>query len=298
MVTNNSAGKTQPHYIKAGNFPGLYRHSLSGRYYGAKKLRGKRRECSLRTTDRKIAERRLREWIRNLQIVHQGLEKTTLREVIEKFVAVNQGKSAKTRATNASIIRQMERSFPCAMEVEVRQVRSSHLEEWLAIHEKRLKNTSYNRYTGFLNALLDIGVRDGIIAESPFANVRTKWKKPQEPVRLVPTVEQFRAIVESVRSQRLTDHASQSADFIQFLGLAGVGQAEAASVTWADVDWKRERISVRRHKTGARFYLPIYRQNNLQNGVELRTGRRQSNRCFVYAAADTETSLVRTATAL
>lgn len=87
----------------------------------------------MQTTDRKIAERRLREWMKNLQIVHQELERSTLRQLLEKFVAVNQGKSAKTRATNASIIRQMERTFPCAMEVEVRHIRSSHLEEWLAV---------------------------------------------------------------------------------------------------------------------------------------------------------------------
>lgn len=258
MVNDISAGKAQAHYVKVGNFPGLYRHTTSGRYYGAKKLRGKRKECSLRTTDRKIAERRLREWMRTLLLVHHELERTTLRELIKKFVAVHQGKSAKTRATNASIIRQMERGFPCGMDIEVRQIRSSHLDEWLAFKEKQLKNTSYNRYAGFLHALFDIAVRDGIVAESPFTSVRTKWKKPQAPLRLVPTAEQFRAIVENIRSQRFTDHAGESADFVEFLGLAGVGQAEAASVTWADVDWKRQRISMRRHKTGVRFYVPIY----------------------------------------
>jgi hypothetical protein len=77
----------------------------SCRYYGFKKLHGKCRECSLRTTDRKIAERRLREWIGNLQRVDRERERTTLRELVERFVAVSQGRSIKTQKTNRSIIR-------------------------------------------------------------------------------------------------------------------------------------------------------------------------------------------------
>jgi hypothetical protein len=52
-------------WVKVPNIPGLYRNTVSGRYYGFKKIRGRRKEPSLRTTDRKIAERRHREWISN-----------------------------------------------------------------------------------------------------------------------------------------------------------------------------------------------------------------------------------------
>jgi integrase len=106
--------------------------------------------------------------------------------------------------------------------------------------------------------MFDIAVRDRIIAESPFAGVRTSWKRPQEPIRLVPTADQFNAIVNSIRSQRFTAHANQTADFVEFLGLAGLGQAEASSLTWDDVDLKKNRLSIRRHKTNTRFYMPIY----------------------------------------
>ncbi len=232
MFNERGAGKSEAAYAKVPAYPGLYRHSRSGRYYGFKKLHGKRYECSLRTGDRKIAERRLREWKRNLETVDREVERTTLRELIHKFVAANQGKSAKTRATNASIIRCLEKSWPDGMDVEVRDIKPSHLDEWLAGHEKRLKNTIYNRYAGVVRQMFKIAVRDRIIAESPFDHVTTKWKRPQEPLRLTPTEEQFRAIVMSIRAQRLTDHAEASSNFVEFLGLAGVGQAEASSLTW------------------------------------------------------------------
>jgi len=150
------------------------------------------------------------------------------------------------------------RSWPAGIDVEVRSIKPSHLDQWLAMQEDRLKNTTYNRYTGLLRELFDIGVRDRIISRSPFDQVKTKWKKPQQPIRLTPTEDQFHAIVQSIRSQRLTDHSKDSGDFIEFLGLAGLGQAEAASLTWGQVDFVNERLNIRRHKTDTWFYVPLY----------------------------------------
>jgi hypothetical protein len=84
-------------WVKVPNVPGLYRNTVSGRYYGFKKIRGTRKERSLRTADRKIAERRHREWISNLQRVDRECERITLRELLERFVAVNQGRSSRRR---------------------------------------------------------------------------------------------------------------------------------------------------------------------------------------------------------
>ena len=37
-----------------------------------------------------------------------------------------------------------------------------------------------------------------------------------------------------------------------------MGQAEASSLTWGDIDWTRNRLYFRRHKTDTHFYVPIY----------------------------------------
>lgn len=58
--------------------------------------------------------------------------------------------------------------------------------------------------------------------------------------------------------RRVTDHAEDSGDFIEFLGLAGLGQAEASALKWKDVDWSRNRLNIRRQKTDTYFYVPIY----------------------------------------
>jgi integrase len=236
----------------------LYRHTPSGRYYGCKKVLGRRKERSLGTTDRKIAERRLKEWIANLGKVDTEVEKTTLKDLNKRFIAVSQGKSDSTLGIITSITEEFENWWPYGADPEVRNIRPSHIEEWLALHERRLKNTSYNRYAGVLKQVFEMAVNDRIIAESPFDRVRTRWKKPQTPVRRVPTLEQFQAIVASVRAEKRSHGAKESADFIEFLGLAGVGQAEASSLTWGDVDFAKGQMSFRRHKTDRLFTVPIY----------------------------------------
>ncbi len=119
-------------YIKVANYPGLYRHSRSGRYYACKKLHGVRRERSLETCDRKIAERRLKEWVGNLEKVDAEVEKTTLAELIERYHAVTASLSESSRATDRSIIKKFLAWWPHGRDCQVRQIRPSMLDEWLA----------------------------------------------------------------------------------------------------------------------------------------------------------------------
>ena len=258
MFNDSSTSAAQKVFVKVPNVIGLYRNTANGRYYGAKKLHGKRRDISLKTTDRKIAERRLREWIANLGKVCAEVERMSLRQLLDKFLSVNQGKSDSTKMVNGCLIRSFEKTWRYGLNMEVREVRPSHLDEWLAMHERRLKNTSYNRFAGFLKQLFEIAVKDRIIVESPFKKVTTPWKKPQRVIPVIPTPQQFQAIVDSIRSQPYSDHAEDSADFVEFLGLAALGQAEASALTWRDVDWAKSILRVRRQKTGVPFSVPIY----------------------------------------
>lgn len=88
---------------KIPNVVGLYRHRNSGAYYGIKKLGGKRKEHSLGTTDRKIAERRLKTWLSKLEMLDAETERTTLNQLLEKLTAMKRGEAAKTQATNLFI---------------------------------------------------------------------------------------------------------------------------------------------------------------------------------------------------
>lgn len=256
MATNQQS--TRQLLEKIPNFPCLYRHTLNGSYYAIKKNAGKRKEHSLQTTDRKIAERKLAEWIKNLDKIDSTAEKTTLRQLLAKFVASRLGKSDSTKATDASIAKRFEAEWKHGLDIRISLIKPSHLDEWLAANESRIENTTYNRYCDFLKALFEIAVVDRMIIESPFYGVKTRWKKPTTPKRFVPTQEQFQAIVADIRAQRFNAEAEDSADFVEFEGLAGLGQAEASSLKWGDIDWTRNVLHIQRRKTSERFPVPIY----------------------------------------
>jgi integrase len=200
----------------------------------------------------------LKAWISNLDKIDAETEKTTLAQLLEKFASTRQGKSESTKSTEQGIINRLEEQWPHGLDIRVSRIKPSMLDEWLAKQEPKLKNTSYNRYTLFLKQLFDFAVNDRILAESPFYRLQKGWKKPEKPRRLVPTEEQFHAIVNSIKSQTQYAEAEESANFIEFMGVAGLGQAEASSLKWADVDWQKNELVVRRHKTRALFHPPIY----------------------------------------
>ncbi len=84
--------------------------------------------------------------------------------------------------------------------------------------------------------------------------------KLEKPIRKTPTFEEFKAIVADIRAQRFNADAQDSADFVEFLGLAGLGQAEASALQIDDIDWQRSTITTFRHKTKSGFAIPLYPQ--------------------------------------
>jgi hypothetical protein len=108
---------------KIPGFPRLYHHRVNGTYYAAKKISGKRKEHSLKTTKRKLAERKLKGCIADLDKVDGDAAKTALSSLLDKFVAINQGKPAKTKATNAAIVNVFRKIWPHGIDLRVSEIR-------------------------------------------------------------------------------------------------------------------------------------------------------------------------------
>jgi hypothetical protein len=96
---------TTQQLVKVPQISRLYRHVLNRGYYGIKKVGGKRKEHALGTTDRKLAERRLKVWLENSEKIDTSVERLTLQELVEKLQKANAGMTSKTQATDRSIIK-------------------------------------------------------------------------------------------------------------------------------------------------------------------------------------------------
>ena len=127
---------------------------------------------------------------------------------------------------------------------------------WLASYD--FSAASYNHYLIFIRQVFALAVGDRLLASSPVDAI--KMKRVPTPVRKTPTVEEFNAVVADIRA--LPEHleGQHSADFVEFVGLAGLGLAEAAALRWGDIHWEREQITTFRHKTRHGFVIPIYPQ--------------------------------------
>ena len=238
--------------------PNLYRHRGSGSYYGIKKAGGKRRVHALGTADRKVAERKLAEWIKGVAETDATASNLTLGGLFARYRAVLSGKP-KTIETKETILRLFERTFERGMGVPLAKVRPSEIAAWFSKNCEHMRNGSFNSYRRVLAEVFQLAVEDRVIpAPGFFSKKLIPKKKKQDVVRNIPTTEQFAAILAHIRANTKFQPYAQGADFIEFLGLAGVGQAEASALRWEDIDWDAGEIRFRRVKTSKAYTIPLF----------------------------------------
>ena len=235
--------------------PCLYRYR-NGTYYARFKSGGKEIRCSLETTDRKLAERNLAKKKEGQSQINRSQGKLTLAELCDRYLKTVQHQKPKTIERKSFIVRRIKTDWPTGKLTQVGKIKPSDVDLWLSRY--RFGSASRNLHISCIKELFNFAVRDRVITASPGAHLRSA--KREKPIRLTPTFEQFKAIVADVRSQVFNADAQDSADFLEFLGLAGLGQAEAGSLTPADVDLAAGHIITYRHKTNTGFAIPIFPQ--------------------------------------
>lgn len=227
-------------------------------YFAVVRHLGKLIRKSLATDDRALAKRRLVDFRRTLDRVDHKAGKVTVAELATRYLATVQHLAENSLLGKRAITGRIVDEWPDGSSMFVKDVRESHVRTWLGVQSQRLGKSAYNSYLQHIRAMFRLAVADRIIADSPVAEI--KQVKRDLPIRNTPTDEEFRAIVESIREQRLHAEADDSADFVEFLGLSGLGNAEASSLTWGDVDFEKRKIRAYRHKTDVGFMVPIFPQ--------------------------------------
>lgn len=242
----------------------LYRYSSNGVYYGRIKVDRKEVKRSLETTDKATAKRNLAKFRREQGQVDRSQGRVSLEKLCDDYLASDAVKKWKGRTAERkkAIVDRIKKHWPADSKLtQVSKIKPSDCDKWLGrIQDTARKFGPASRalHISCLKEIFAQAVRDKLIPDSPAAHLTAP--KREKPIRLTPTFEQFRAIVDDVRSQPLNADADDSADFLEFLGQAGLGQAEAASLTRGDVDFKSGNIVTFRHKTSTGFVIPIYPQ--------------------------------------
>jgi integrase len=260
---------------------GLYQYVPSGVYHARIRHGGKLHRQSLETKDLAFAKRKLRDWRDRLERTDSRLGRVTLIGWLEKVYAPSLKGAPGALKAKERIIRKISRSWFDARR-PMRDLKESQVVTWLNRQYGEFSESYWNSALSLIRDALQMAVRDHLIMDNCAA--RLKYARRKNPIRLTPTFEQFEAIVADIRAQSFNREAEDSGDFVEFLGLAGLGQAEAASIKRSDVDLEAGRIIIYRHKTDQGFVIPIYPQ--LRPLVEkLCQGKKHHERLFSISQA-------------
>jgi integrase len=163
----------------------------------------------------------------------------------DRYLKTVQHQRPKTIERKTFIVQRIKNDWPTGKLIKIGKVKPSDVDIWLSRY--RFGSALRNLHISCIKELFNLAVRDRLITASPAAHLRSA--KREKPIRLTPTFEQFKAIIADVLGEVFNADAEDSADFLEFLGMAGLGRAEASSLTPFDIDLDAGRIITYRHKT-------------------------------------------------
>lgn len=253
---------------------GIYQYESSGSYYARFRHKGERIMERLGSdespcTSLPEARRLLRDLKNRLDKVESNSRKKTLKQLLDEFELG--GKDAggkpfepilrgapKTLAYKKRHLKKIRENFPAPLHARVGDIKKSDIRKFLT-HYNEASAEHYNHALTLVRDVFRYAVEDGMIGDSPVEGIKYR-KREDEVTRLIPSWSEFEMIVTSIRSQRFADTARESADLVEFMGAAGLGQAECAALKWGDVNFRSSTITTIRKKTSTQFSIPLYPQ--------------------------------------
>jgi integrase len=236
---------------------GLYRYNPSGQYFARVRFRGKLYRRKLETDDLPLAKRKLREFKNDLERTDATRGNTSFEKVLDAYAATLTGADS-TKEKKFALIQKLKATWFGIDSLPLRTVKPSQVQTWLAKHYGERSASHYNAALTVIRDALKLAVQDKILIDNAADGL--KYRTRTKPIRLTPTFEQFKQIVAGIRAQKFNREAEQSGDFVEFLGMAGLGQAEAAALTRAHVDLQAGQFFPYRQKTKTGFAVPIFPQ--------------------------------------
>jgi integrase len=236
----------------------LYRNQSSGIYYALFKRDGKQIRRSLKTTDKELARRKLsqlREQVQRLTAddskalpfaEYKRNEQTgeltdELMGGLAKrwFDVATAGLKPSSRQRRLVAIKSLGPYFRGG---SVRSITLRQVEEWYSKRSGVRAAQTVNIEVETLRGILEYARKHGLLLENPASGL--KRLRLTSKAILCPTREQFKAILESMRSNKGKRDAAESADMVEFLGYSGWRVGEARNLHWQHVNFELGQITI------------------------------------------------------
>ena len=263
----------------------LYRNPSSGTYFARVKLRGKEIKQTLKTKNLATARRKLKDFKRDLENLDFDAEQITLKQLADKFEKTIQHFSRETISNKVAGTDRVRDTWPGGAGQLIGKIRPSEAAEFLSRYHGV---AGYNQALETIRAMFAMAEADRMLTRSPVAGM--KQRRREKPIRLTPS------LMSSAQSwqafgHRGRRHCRRKPKFIEFLGLAGLGQAEASALTWADVNVERGEFLTFLQKTRTGFAVPIFPQLRPLLEKRLASAHNSSPNSKVFSVVDAKKAL-------
>lgn len=223
----------------------LYRARTSNIYYGVFKRAGKQVKRSLKTTDKELAKRRLEELRQKVARLNTKAGGNILFADLSQrwFEFASSTMKPNSVHRRRSAINMLKPHFINT----VRSISKADVERWAMVRIKETAARTFNIERETLIQIMDYALREGLILENP-ARVIPRRKQPK-PQIIIPTKEQFRTMLEKMRTDC---RAAESAYLCEFLAYSGCRVAEATAMRWGDVNFDLKNFIVTGGEAGTK----------------------------------------------
>lgn len=221
----------------------LYRNQSSGTYYALVKKNGKQIKRTLKTQDRKLAERRLRDFRREVGRLSDSKEER--RQTFKSFaewwlpLATSEQKSASAQRV-ARCVKELCKRFG---QVPLANISRNDCEGWAMERGKGIAASTYNQDVQTLKGIFNTAVERGILLDNPALAI--KRRKITNKTILIPTQAQFETLIETMK--KLADRDARvrhSIQLVKLLAYSGMRLGEATRIVWDEIDFERELFTV------------------------------------------------------
>ena len=260
MSKNASQPAEQPVFHKVAE--NLYRLESSDGYYALLKRGGKQFRRSLKTKDRKLADRRLNDLRAKI-----GCLKISADAKLNFEQAANLWLETNKHALSSNTVKRRKMYIkglaPYLRNLPIRNVAEQDCDRWVKERGANLASETFVHELDVMKTVFEFALERGLILSNPAKHI--KRRKVVSKQIVVPSLDQFKQLVSAIRlSDGKKDNQKKSkdgADLVEFLAYSGarIGEViggggdanEKRPLLWSDVHFERGTIFLPGTKTEA-----------------------------------------------
>ncbi|MEO6751715.1 MAG: tyrosine-type recombinase/integrase [Chthoniobacteraceae bacterium] len=233
----------------------LYRNN-HGTYFALLKVRGKQIKRSLKTKDSPVAKRRLAAMRTKIHGLAGEEGSVTFDDLAARWLAfIKPDLRPRSWQRLEGIVRLVK---PFFRGTPVRSIGQTQFEAWKIKRAPLVAARTFNYEREVLRRVLEYARTTlRIILENPALEIKKRKVGKAEVV--IPTKDQFRLLVETLRAE---PRVKEAADFVELLGYSGMRLGEATQVCWRDVKFNSDTLLITGGEQGTKNHevrtIPLF----------------------------------------